>query len=251
VIDFLFAFVSATASAAPSLGSPAEIWGHIVNDFSNLNTASAWSALGTVILLDLVLAGDNAIVVGALAAGLPPEQRKKVIFIGVIAALVLRVIFALMVNILMGVVGLVFVGGLLLLWVAWKMYRDITRSEATESPGSPEVIGDENSGIPAAKSFAAAAWAVAIADVSMSLDNVLAVAGAAKDHPGIMIVGLIFAVALMGIAANIIAQYIERFKWIAWIGMLVIVYVAGKMIYDGWTDPVLGVGRYAVAMIGG
>ena len=207
--------------------------------------------MASVILLDLVLAGDNAIVVGALAAGLPPEQRKKVIFIGVIAALVLRVVFALMVNILMGVIGLIFVGGLLLIWVAWKMYRDLKRSEATESPGSPEILGDENSGIPAAKSFAAAAWAVAVADVSMSLDNVLAVAGAAKDHPGIMIVGLIFAVALMGIAANVIAQYIERYKWIAWFGMAVIVYVAGKMIYEGWTDPDLGVGRYVIAMIGG
>ena len=247
----MFDFLMAAAAAAPSLGSPAEIWGHIVNDFSNLNTPSAWSALGTVILLDLVLAGDNAIVVGALAAGLPADQRKKVIFIGVIAALVLRVVFALMVNLLMGVVGLVFVGGLLLMWVAWKMYRDVTRSEATESPGSPEVIGDENSGIPAAKSFAAAAWAVAVADVSMSLDNVLAVAGAAKDHPGIMIVGLIFAVALMGIAANIIAQYIERYRWIAWLGMIVIIYVAGKMIYEGWTDPALGVGRYVLAFVGG
>jgi YjbE family integral membrane protein len=246
VIDFLL-----LAAAAPSLGGPAEIWGHIVNDFSNLNSSSAWTALASVILLDLVLAGDNAIVVGALAAGLPPEQRKKVIFIGVIAALVLRVVFALMVNILMGVIGLIFVGGLLLIWVAWKMYRDLKRSEATESPGSPEISGDENSGIPAAKSFAAAAWAVAVADVSMSLDNVLAVAGAAKDHPGIMIVGLIFAVALMGIAANVIAQYIERYKWIAWFGMAVIVYVAGKMIYEGWTDPDLGVGRYVIAMIGG
>ena len=247
MLDFLMAAVT----AMPSPGGPADIWGHIVNDFSNLNTPSAWSALGTVILLDLVLAGDNAIVVGALAAGLPPEQRKKVIFIGVIAALVLRVVFALMVNLLMGVIGLVFVGGLLLMWVAWKMYRDVTRSEATESPGSPEIIGDENSGIPAAKSFAAAAWAVAVADVSMSLDNVLAVAGAAKDHPGIMIVGLIFAVALMGIAANIIAQYIERYKWIGWVGMAVIVYVAGKMIYDGWVDPQLGVGRYVYALMGG
>jgi YjbE family integral membrane protein len=244
-------FLIATVSVAPSLGGPAEIWGHIVNDFSNLNSSSAWTALASVILLDLVLAGDNAIVVGALAAGLPPEQRKKVILIGVIAALVLRVVFALMVNILMGVIGLIFVGGLLLIWVAWKMYRDLKRSEATESPGSPEILGDENSGIPAAKSFAAAAWAVAVADVSMSLDNVLAVAGAAKDHPGIMIVGLIFAVALMGIAANVIAQYIERYKWIAWFGMAVIVYVAGKMIYEGWTDPDLGVGRYVIAMIGG
>ena len=245
----IFEFLIATASSAMSFGGPAEIWGHIVNDFSNLNTASAWTALGSVILLDLVLAGDNAIVVGALAAGLPAEQRKKVIFIGVIAALVLRVVFALMVNLLMGVIGLIFVGGLLLIWVAWKMYRDLQRSEATESPGSPEVLGDENSGIPAAKSFAAAAWAVAVADVSMSLDNVLAVAGAAKDHPGIMIVGLIFAVALMGIAANIIAQYIERYKWIAWLGMAVIVYVALKMIYEGWTDPDLGVGSYVIALI--
>ena len=247
----MFEFLIATASSAASLGGPTEIWGHIVNDFSNLNTTSAWTALGSVILLDLVLAGDNAIVVGALAAGLPAEQRKKVIFIGVIAALVLRVVFALMVNLLMGVIGLIFVGGLLLIWVAWKMYRDLQRSEATESPGSPEVLGDENSGIPAAKSFAAAAWAVAVADVSMSLDNVLAVAGAAKDHPGIMIVGLIFAVALMGVAANIIAQYIERYKWIAWLGMAVIVYVAGKMIYEGWTDPALGVGHYVIALIGG
>ncbi len=246
MIDFLL-----LAAAAPSLGGPAEIWGHIVNDFSNLNSSSAWTALASVILLDLVLAGDNAIVVGALAAGLPAEQRKKVIFIGVIAALVLRVVFALMVNILMGVIGLIFVGGLLLIWVAWKMYRDLKRSEATQSPGSPEILGDENSGIPAAKSFAAAAWAVAVADVSMSLDNVLAVAGAAKDHPGIMIVGLIFAVALMGIAANIIAQYIERYKWIAWFGMAVIVYVAGKMIYEGWTDPNLGIGHYVIAMISG
>jgi YjbE family integral membrane protein len=245
----MFEFLIATASSAMSLGGPAEIWGHIVNDFSNLNTASAWTALGSVILLDLVLAGDNAIVVGALAAGLPAEQRKKVIFIGVIAALVLRVVFALMVNVLMGVIGLIFVGGLLLIWVAWKMYRDLQRSEATESPGSPEVLGDENSGIPAAKSFAAAAWAVAVADVSMSLDNVLAVAGAAKDHPGIMIVGLIFAVALMGVAANIIAQYIERYKWIAWLGMAVIVYVAFKMIYEGWTDPALGIGSYVIALI--
>ena len=201
-------------------------------------------------MIDIVLAGDNAIVVGALAAGLPADQRKKVIFIGVIAALVLRVIFALMVTWLLGIVGLVFAGGVLLMWVAWKMYRDITRSEASESPGSPEIEGDENTGIKPAKSFAAAAWAVAVADVSMSLDNVLAVAGAAKDHPGIMIVGLIFAVALMGIAANIIAQYIERFKWIAWVGMAVIVYVAGKMIYEGWVDPQLGVGRIVMAIFG-
>lgn len=247
----MFDVMAMIAAAAPSLGGPAEIWQAIVKDFSNITSPSAFTAFLQVLMIDIVLAGDNAIVVGALAAGLPADQRKKVIFIGVIAALVLRIIFALMVTWLMGLTGLIFAGGVLLLWVAWKMYRDIAADHASDSPGSPEIAGDENSGIKPAKSFAAAAWAVALADVSMSLDNVLAVAGASKDHPGIMIVGLIFAVALMGIAANIIAQYIERYKWIAWVGMAVIVYVAGKMIYDGWTDPALGVGRYVYAMIGG
>ena len=224
------------ASSATDLGGPADIWAAIVKDFSNITEPAAFAAFIQVLMIDLVLAGDNAIVVGALAAGLPPEQRKKVILIGVVAALVLRIIFALMVSWLLGIVGLVLAGGLLLLWVAWKMYRDVSRSEATESLGSPEIAGDENSGIPAPKSFAAAAWGVAIADVSMSLDNVLAVAGAAREHPGILIVGLIFAVALMGIAANIIAQYIERYRWIAWVGLAVIVYVAGKMIWEGWHE---------------
>jgi YjbE family integral membrane protein len=232
----VFEMLTVFATAAPSLGGPAEIWAAILKDFSNITEPAAFAVFMQVLLLDLVLAGDNAIVVGALAAGLPADQRKKVILIGVIAALVLRVIFALMVTWLLGITGLVLAGGLLLLWVGWKMYRDITRNEATESPGSPEVAGDENSGIPAAKSFAAAAWAVAVADVSMSLDNVLGVAGAAKDHPGIMVVGLIFAVALMGIAANIIAKYIERYRWIAWFGLAVIVYVAGKMIWEGWHE---------------
>ncbi len=243
MIDLVFL----ATTAATSLGGPAEIWANIVKDFSNITEPAAFAVFMQVLLLDLVLAGDNAIVVGALAAGLPPAQRKKVILIGVIAALVLRVIFALMVTWLLGVTGLVLAGGLLLLWVAWKMYRDVTRSEATESPGSPEIVGDENSGIPAAKSFAGAAWSVAVADVSMSLDNVLGVAGAAKDHPGIMVVGLIFAVALMGLAANIIAQYIERYRWIAWVGLAVIVYVAGKMIWEGWGE----VQPHVVALIGG
>ena len=198
-------------------------------------TPDGFSALLQVIGIDLVLAGDNAIVVGALAAGLPPEQRKKVILIGVLAALVLRIIFALMVTWLLGIVGLVLAGGLLLLWVAWRMYRDI-KGHAGESAGSPEIAGDEHSGVKSTKTFAGAAWGVAVADVSMSLDNVLAVAGAAREHPGILIVGLIFAVALMGIAANIIAQYIERYRWIAWVGLVVIVYVAGKMIYEGWSE---------------
>ena len=237
---------SEAGNAAAGLGGPAEIWAAIVKDFSNITEPAAFSAFIQVLLIDLVLAGDNAIVVGALAAGLPADQRKKVILIGVLAALVLRIVFALMVTWLLGIVGLVLAGGLLLLWVAWRMYRDIKGHNVGDSPGSPEIAGDENSGITASKSFAAAAWGVAIADVSMSLDNVLAVAGAAREHPGILIVGLIFAVALMGIAANIIAQYIERYRWIAWVGLVVILYVAGKMILEGWTE----VQPYAMGLMG-
>jgi YjbE family integral membrane protein len=216
-----------------------ELWNHIVADFSNIGSPSALAAFGQVLMIDVLLAGDNAIVVGALAAGLPAEQRRKVILIGIMAALVLRIAFALVVTQLMQIVGLIFAGGLLLLWVSWKMYRELQPAGA--SGGSPEIEGDEHSGIRPAKSFAAAAWAVAVADVSMSLDNVLAVAGAAREHPGILIVGLILSVALMGIAANFIAKYIERYRWIAYIGLAVILYVAGKMIYDGFVDPSVGV----------
>ncbi len=235
MFDFLL-----VAAAATSLGGPAEMWQAIITDFSNITEPSAMAAFVQVLLIDLVLAGDNAIVVGALAAGLPADQRRKVIIIGVLAALVLRIAFALVVSQLLQVIGLIFIGGLLLIWVAWKMWREL--HHAGQSSGSPEVEGDETSGLRPAKSFASAAWAVAIADVSMSLDNVLAVAGASRDHPGIMIVGLIFAVLLMGVAANIIAKYIERYRWIAYIGLAVIVYVAGKMIYDGWVDPAVGIG---------
>jgi YjbE family integral membrane protein len=233
--------LAAAAHGAPmDLGGPAEMWRSIVHDFSNITQPGAFAAFLQVLMIDLVLAGDNAIVVGALAAGLPAEQRKKVILIGVIAALVLRIAFALIVTQLMQIIGLILIGGLLLLWVSWRMWRDL-RHEG-ESAGSAEIAGDEHSGLKPAKSFAGAAWAVAVADVSMSLDNVLAVAGAAKDHPGILIVGLIFAVALMGLAANVIAKYIERYRWIAYIGLAVIVYVAGKMIYEGWVDPQVGLG---------
>ena len=238
MIDLLLAAVP----AGGSLGSLGDMWNAIVHDFSNITSPGAFSAFIQVLMIDLVLAGDNAIVVGALAAGLPAEQRKKVILIGVIAALVLRIAFALVVTQLMQIIGLILVGGLLLLWVSWKMYRELNHGVG-ESAGSPEIAGDEHSGVRPAKSFASAAWAVAVADVSMSLDNVLAVAGAARDHPGIMIVGLIFAVALMGLAANIIAKYIERYRWIAYVGLVVILYVAGKMIYEGWIDPQVGVGR--------
>jgi YjbE family integral membrane protein len=227
----------ALSAAATSIGSPVEIWDHIVSDFSNIGQPAQMAAFIQVLMIDIVLAGDNAIVVGALAAGLPTEQRKRVILIGIIAALVLRIIFALAVSWLLGIIGLIFAGGILLLWVAWKMYREL---HPAGSGNSPEIHGDEHSGVRPAKSFAAAAWAVALADVSMSLDNVLAVAGAARAHPGILIIGLLLSVALMGIAANLIAKYIERYRWIAYVGLVVILYVAGKMIYDGIIDPNIG-----------
>src|SRR6478735_12604496 len=147
-------------------------------DILSLVTPAAIAAFFEILAIDIVLAGDNAIVVGALAAGLPPAQRRKVILVGVIAALVLRIVFALVVSQLLQVVGLVLAGGLLLLWVAWRMYREIRHDG--ESRGSDEVAGDEHSGLKPAKTFASAAWGVALADVSMSLDNVLAVAGAAR-----------------------------------------------------------------------
>ena len=203
-------------------------------DISSLIDAASLAALVEILLIDIVLAGDNAIVVGALAAGLPAEQRRKVIMLGVAAALVLRIAFALIVTQLLQVVGLILAGGFLLLWVAWKMWRELRH--ASESAGSAEIVGDEHSGLRPAKSFASASWGVAIADVSMSLDNVLAVAGAARDHPWILVFGLILSVVLMGVAANFIARYIERYRWIAYVGLAVIVWVAGKMIWDGWHD---------------
>jgi YjbE family integral membrane protein len=237
LIDLLVAASSAVA-AAPSL-APGQIWGHIVSDFSDITSPSALSAFGQVLMIDILLAGDNAIVVGALAAGLPPAQRKRVILIGIIAALVLRIGFALVVSQLMQIVGLILAGGLLLLWVSWKMWRELHPKRGGDTPG--DASDDDISGLRPAKSFAAAAWAVAVADVSMSLDNVLAVAGAAREHPGILIIGLILSVALMGLAANVIAKYIERFRWIAYLGLAVIVYVAFKMIYEGIIDHNVGI----------
>lgn len=198
---------------------------------SGLITTSAAAAFLQIVLIDIVLAGDNAIVVGALAAGLPTQQRKKVILIGVAAALVLRIGFALLVSQLLQVVGLVLAGGILLLWVAWRMYREIRHQN--ESIGSAEIAGDEHSGLKPAKTFASAAWGVAVADISMSLDNVLAVAGAAREHPYVLVFGLVLSVLLMGVAANLIASYIDRYRWIAWVGLLVILWVALKMIYEG------------------
>lgn len=197
----------------------------------SLIDTGAVAAFLQILFIDIVLAGDNAIVVGALAAGLPADQRRKVILIGVAAALLLRIAFALLVSQLLRIVGLVLAGGILLLWVAWRMYRELGHRD--ESSGSKEVAGDEHSGLRPAKSFAGAAWGVALADVSMSLDNVLAVAGAAREHPYVLIFGLGLSVFLMGAAANVIARYIDQYRWIAWGGLAVILWVAAKMIYEG------------------
>ena len=207
-----------------------ELWQHILTDYANLGSSAALSAFAQVLMIDVMLAGDNAIVVGALAAGLPAEQRRKVILIGILAALVLRIVFALAVSQLLKVVGLVLAGGLLLLWVAWRMWREIRE-------GGNQQAED----VRPARSFAAAAWSVALADVSMSLDNVLAVAGAAREHPGVLIIGLFLSVLLMGVAANLLARVIERHRWIAYIGLVVIIYVAGKMIHDGLVGTEVGV----------
>ncbi|MDR6116358.1 MULTISPECIES: YjbE family putative metal transport protein [unclassified Sphingomonas] len=206
------------------------LWQHIVADFAAIGTPAALAAFAQVVLIDVLLAADNAIVVGALAAGLPPAMRRKVILVGVVAALVLRIGFALVVTQLLQVVGLVLAGGLLLVWVAWKMWRELRGGY-----GDDDALAHQ-----APRRFWAAAWAVAVADISMSLDNVLAVAGAARDHPGILAIGLILSVALMGLAANILARVIERYRWLAYVGLLVILWVAGKMIWEGLTDPARG-----------
>lgn len=220
-------------------------------DIAHLLTPEALAAFTQVVLIDVVLAGDNAIVVGALAAGLPAEQRKKVILIGIVAALVLRIGFALAVTQLLQIVGLILAGGLLLLWVAWRMWRELNpRAAFIDAPGARDDFIATDAP-PPAKSFAAAAWSVALADVSMSLDNVLAVAGAARDHPDILIIGLVLSVALMGIAANFIAQYIERYRWIGYVGLVVIVYVALKMIWEGFNEVAPVVTPIITPLVGG
>lgn len=208
----------------------ATLWQHIVADFAAIGSPAALAAFAQVVMIDVLLAADNAIVVGALAAGLPPAMRRKVILVGVIAALVLRIGFALVVTQLLQIVGLVLAGGLLLVWVAWKMWRELRGGTGEDDPLTEQ----------APRRFWAAAWAVAVADISMSLDNVLAVAGAARDHPGILAIGLILSVALMGLAANVLARVIERYRWLAYVGLLVILWVAGKMIWEGLTDPARG-----------
>jgi YjbE family integral membrane protein len=196
--------------------------------------ASELTALGQVILIDLVLAGDNAIVVGMAAAGLPANQRVKVIAIGIIAATVLRILFSLGISYLLQIPGLLLIGGVLLVYVCWKMWTEI-RDDRTRRLAGVDVDEHGHAHVHGAapKTFAAAAWQIVIADVSMSLDNVLAVAGAAGHHTWVLVVGLALSVVLMGVAATAIANLLKRYPWIAYIGLAVIVYVAIDMCIRG------------------
>uniref|UniRef100_UPI001607055B TerC family protein n=1 Tax=Roseococcus suduntuyensis TaxID=455361 RepID=UPI001607055B len=200
-----------------------------------------------VLAIDIVLAGDNAIVVGMAAAGLPAAQRRTAIFWGIVAATVMRIAFASITVQLLAIVGLTLAGGVLLLWVCWKMYRELREG------GHGEVVNEDGSVTvkeAPRKSMRQAITQILIADISMSLDNVLAVAGAAKDHPYVLIVGLAISVVLMGVAATFIANLLNKHRWIAWVGLLIILYVAGSMIYAG-TNEVAEVvpGSYAFLML--
>jgi len=201
---------------------------------------SAWMpeliALGQVLFIDIVLAGDNAIVVGMAAAGLAANQRRQAIIWGIAAATVMRIGFASITVQLLNIVGLTLAGGLLLLWVCWKMYRELRNGSAHEGAevagGADAPVELDEEGRPR-KTLQQAIIQILVADVSMSLDNVIAVAGAAKDHPYILIIGLAFSVVLMGVAASLIAKLLDRFRWVAWVGLLIILYVAGNMIFEG------------------
>ena len=196
------------------------------------------NALLQVVLIDLVLAGDNAIVIGLAAAGLPQAQRGKAILIGIVAATMLRILFAGLATQILQIGGLLLAGGILLLWVCWKMWRELRASaaepmEAKEAGGAAAGTNVERK---PRKTLVQATWQIIVADVSMSLDNVLAVAGAAREHPIVMIFGLALSIAMMGVAASFIARLLQNHRWIAYVGLAVILYVAVEMIFRGTLD---------------
>jgi YjbE family integral membrane protein len=201
-----------------------------------LISSEALSAFFQVMMIDLVLAGDNAIVIGLAAAGLPEGQRKKAIVVGILAATILRIGFASVTVQLLQIIGLLLAGGILLLWVCWKMWRELRTSHHHEPKlqnlSAARTI-DTSAGAGNQKTLGQAVWQITLADVSMSLDNVLAVAGAAREHPMILIFGLALSIALMGLAANFIARLLEKHRWIAYVGLLIILYVAFDMCYRG------------------
>ena len=206
---------------------------------TDLISAEALVSFLQVVMIDLVLAGDNAIVIGLAAAGLPQEQRTRAILVGILAATVLRVLFAGITTRLLQVIGLLLAGGILLLWVCWKMWRELRTSPAEARDAAEALISyDINAdgtvaGRVRRKTFGQAAAQIIVADVSMSLDNVLAVAGAAREHPIVLVFGLLLSIALMGVAANVVARLLEKHHWIAYVGLAIILYVACEMIYRG------------------
>jgi YjbE family integral membrane protein len=203
---------------------------YVASVLVDLNQASA---LISVIIIDIVLAGDNAIVVGMAAAGLPAHHRRRVIAAGIAAATVLRILFAFVaVELLQSVIGLTLAGGLLLLWVAWKMHREISDAHVVLAPGE----GAEACRPRREKTPAQALGQIVLADLSMSLDNVLAVAGVARDHPIVLVVGLVLSIALMGVASTFIARLLDRASWLSWVGLGIITLVALRMIWDGSTQ---------------
>jgi len=210
-------------------------------------TYEGFMALLQVIGIDLVLAGDNAIVIGLAAAGLAKDMRFKAIVIGIAVATVLRIVFALLTTQLLAVVGLLLAGGILLLWVCWKMWRELQDGHADEQTAT-EALANEDLNLDGAvaggaprKTLRQAVGQIIIADVSMSLDNVLAVAGAAHGHPTVLVIGLVLSIAMMGLAATFIAKLLNKHRWIAYVGLAIIVYVALKMMWEGWhqVEPVL------------
>jgi len=198
-------------------------------------TYDAFVAFGQVIMIDLVLAGDNAVVIGLAAAGLPAHQRTKAIMLGILAATVLRIAFASVAVQLLEIVGLLLAGGVLLLWVCWKMWREL-RHPPQDPDLALEEGGDAADAGKPQKTFAQAALQIVIADVSMSLDNVLAVAGAAREHPTALVFGLALSIVLMGVAATFIARLLSKHRWIAYVGLAIILYVSFDMIWRGAWD---------------
>lgn len=210
---------------------------------NDIVSGEALAALLQVVMIDLVLAGDNAVVIGLATAGLPAQQRRRAIIIGILAATVLRIAFAGIATQLLQVLGLLLAGGILLLWVCWKMWRELRATPHDEAEAPDTLPEHEATGArPPRKTFRQAALQIVVADLSMSLDNVLAVAGAAREHPFVLAFGLILSVALMGIAANFLARLIQKHRWIAYLGLAVVLYVACEMIYRGALElkPVVG-----------
>ncbi|MDH4387084.1 MAG: TerC family protein [Caulobacter sp.] len=207
---------------------------------------SAGAALLQVLMIDLVLAGDNAVAVGLAAGGLPVKDRKKAILYGLIAAVLLRIGFALVTVQLLAIIGLLLAGGVLLLWVCWKMWRELRDQASAAEEAAGAALDDDPNTVPnvkPAKSFRSAFLQILIADVSMSLDNVLAVAGAAREHPSIMVFGLLLSIGLMGVAATWIAKLLHRYRWIGYIGLFIVLYVSLHMIWEGHREVVVDLNR--------